>query len=122
MLEIETITNFLNELNDKIQNEVKEFFELDYDERLQLAYSAVDRIVEHINDILEKIDSEDKKELLEFLIKQNNISLAIKFSHVLTLKETIALYFANGRILNSVMEYYVEALNYMLEKLKEGRK
>jgi hypothetical protein len=119
MLEHETITIFLKELGDKIQNEVKEYFELDYEEKLQLAYSAVDRIVEHINELLEKVVEEDKEELLEVLIKQNNISLAIEFGHILPLQEIIALYFANGHILLQVMQYYVEALSYMLEKLKE---
>jgi predicted house-cleaning noncanonical NTP pyrophosphatase (MazG superfamily) len=116
MERVEIISNFLNELNDKIQNEVKEFFELDYDEKLQRTYSAIDHIIEHINDILEKVVEEDKEELLEFLIKQNNEFLAIKFSHILPLSEVIALYFANGHILLQVMQYYVEALNYMLEK------
>jgi predicted house-cleaning noncanonical NTP pyrophosphatase (MazG superfamily) len=116
MERVEIISNFLNELNDKIQKEIEQFPELEYEEQLQLAYSAIDRIVEHINDILEKIDSEDKKELLEFLIKQNNEFLAIKFSHILPLSEVIALYFAKSRILKEIMQYYVEALNYMLEK------
>jgi predicted house-cleaning noncanonical NTP pyrophosphatase (MazG superfamily) len=122
MERVEIISNFLNELNDKIQNEVKEFFELDYDEKLQRTYSAIDHIIEHINDILEKVVDEDKEEVLELFIRQNNISLAIEFSHILPIQETIALYFANGHILLQVMQYYVEALNYMLEKLKEGRK
>jgi predicted house-cleaning noncanonical NTP pyrophosphatase (MazG superfamily) len=105
--------NFLTELNDKIQKEINEFFELDYEERLQLAYSAIDRIVEHINDFLEG----DKKELHEYIIKQNNKSLAIKYSHILPLSEVIALYFANGRILTEIMQYFAETLSYMLEDL-----
>jgi predicted house-cleaning noncanonical NTP pyrophosphatase (MazG superfamily) len=110
MLDNEIISNFLTELGDKVQSEINEFFELDHEEQLQLAYAAIDRIVEHINDILEKIDSEDGKELLEFLIRQNNEFLAIKFSHILPLSLVIALYFAKGNILKEIMQYYVESI------------
>lgn len=117
MIDNEIVSYFLNELKDKVESEIRAFSELSYEEQLQLAYAAIDRIVEHINDILEKIDSEDGKELLEFLIRQNNEFLAIKFSHILPLQETITLYFANKSILKEVMQYYVETLNSMIEDL-----
>jgi NH3-dependent NAD+ synthetase len=115
MFEYETISYFLNEFQDKIKSELNEFFELDYDERLQRTYNAIDTILEHLNEFFEKIEKEDKKELIEFLAKQNNKTLAIKFSHILPLQETIALYFADKSILVEVMNYYIESINYMLE-------
>ena len=117
MISKEIISNFLTELNDKIQKEIEEFSELEHEERLQLAYSATDHIIEHINELLEKIDLGDKRELLEFLAKQNNKFLAIKFAHVLPLSEVIALYFAKDYTLKEIMRYYVETLNSILEDL-----
>jgi predicted house-cleaning noncanonical NTP pyrophosphatase (MazG superfamily) len=114
MERVEIISNFLDELKDKVESEISSFSELSYDERLQLSYNAIDHIAEYLSETFEKIAEEDKKELLKYLIKLDNKALAIKFSHILPLSEVIALYFANGRILNSIMEYYVEALNYML--------
>jgi hypothetical protein len=116
MIDNEIISYFLTELGDKVQSEINAFSELSYDERLQLAYSSIDRIIEHVNHILEKIAKEDRRELLEFLARQNNEFLAIKFAHILPIQEIIALYFANGTLKANIMQYYAEAINDLLDR------
>jgi hypothetical protein len=117
MIEPKTISNFLNELYETIEEKAKYLLNMDSEIQKDLAYSAITKILEHIDELIEDKTNDEKKELLEFFLRKNNIQLSLEFAEILTISEIIALYFLKSYNLMIVMDYYCECLNYKIEEL-----
>jgi signal recognition particle GTPase len=117
MIELKTISNFLNELYETIEEKAKHLLNIDSETQKDLAFSAVEKIIEHIDELVKNKHIDDKKEIYKFLARKNNRELALNFAEILTISEIIALYFLRSYNLMIVMDYYCECLNYKIEKL-----
>ena len=117
MIEPKTINIFLNELYETIEEKAKYLLNIDSETQRDLAYSAITKILEHIDELIEDKTKDEKKEILEFLLGKNNIQLSIEFSEILTISEIIALYFVDSYNLTLVMDFYRECICYKIEEL-----